>query len=146
MTTQLSIVFATMVMLGIALLAMAFVFKQVALAFVAGFTFISLSIVGWSNSTATYDLYWLIALVGLILLFTSFVMGYLIQAKTTDEGNRQEYQDYLEDKERNPEKYMDEQERYSRHLDRMIESAHTVANTAAARRSLNRTRRRINQQ
>ena len=146
MTTQLSIVFATVVMLGVALLSMAFIFKQVALAYVAGFAFIGLSIVGWANTAATYDIYWLIAFLGMILLLVSFVMGYVIHAKAVDEENKKAEVDYLEDKRSHPEKYMDEQEIYSRELDRMIESAQTTANRAAVKRSMNKTRRRLNRE
>ena len=137
---------AVVVAIGLALLAMAFTFKQVALAFVAGFTFTGLSIVGWANSTATYDIYWLIGFLGIILLLVCFIMGFLIQSKAVDEAGRQELQDYEEDKKRNPEKYMDEQERYSRELDKMIESAQDTANRAAVQRSQSRVRRRLNRE
>lgn len=105
--------------LGGTFLGFGFMFKQMALAFLSGTVFIGLSIVGWTNTEALYDIYWLIGLLGIVCCLVAFIMGYLIQRKAVVESFRSEQR--YEREFPTPEE-LSEEEAYSRELDREIKS------------------------
>ena len=72
---------------GLVLLGLAFAFRQSVLAFVAGFSFIGLIVSGWNSRVETYDVYGLLAILGLVLLLVSFICGFLVQHQRAREND-----------------------------------------------------------
>ena len=105
------------VVVGLILLGLAFAFKQMVLAFVAGLAFIGLIITGWNTRAETYDVYGLLAILGLVLLLVSFVCGFLVQHQKAQESFRSQ-QRY--NKEFPPPVILSEEDAYRQELDREI--------------------------
>ena len=125
------IVFAA---IGLILLALAFIFRQMVLAFVAGLAFIGLVISGWNTRAAPYDIYGLLAILGIVLLLVSFVCGFLIQHQAGQESSLRQ-QRY--DKEFPPPSApLSEEEVYSQELDREIGSSPSVQSRRQRARNL----------
>ena len=105
------------VVVGLILLGLAFAFKQSVLAFVAGVAFIGLMITGWNERTALYDVYGLLAILGVVLLLVSFVCGFIIQHQATEDSFRSQRR---EDKEFPPPVTLSEEDAYRQELDREV--------------------------
>ena len=105
------------VVVGLILLGLAFAFKQMVLAFVAGLAFIGLIITGWNTRVEPYDIYGLLAILGVVMLFVSFVCGFMIQHQKAQESFRSQ-QRY--NKEFPPPVILSEEEAYGQELDREI--------------------------
>lgn len=103
---------------GLGFLALALIFRQMVLAFLAGLGFIGLAIVGWTSSEVMYDTYWLIGLLGVVALLVCFIMGAIIQNMAVKEGERNQ-QRY--DKEFPTPVVLSEEDAYSQELDEEIE-------------------------
>ena len=102
------------VVVGLILLGLAFAFRQSVLAYVAGLAFTGLMITGWNSRVETYDVYELLAILGLILLLVSFICGFLVQhqrARENDIENRRLNKEFP------PERELTEEEAYSELLD-----------------------------
>ena len=105
------------VVVGLILLGLAFAFKQALLAYVAGLAFIGLMITGWNTRVETYDVYGLLAILGVVLLLVSFVSGFMIQHKAAVDSHLSQRR---LNKEFPPPVILSEEDAYRQELDREI--------------------------